>query len=71
MQIIKVARKCKNLDSLEKYHICCTFKQNKHFNEIHTDNYNPIFDKLFNHYHEYTPPIIYFINNASTQQNTT
>jgi hypothetical protein len=49
MDIIKVKRKGKHLDTLERFHIFCTFKQNKHLNDNNIDVHNPIFNAIYKH----------------------
>jgi hypothetical protein len=46
MEIIKVENKGKHLDTLEKYHIFCSYKQNIHLNNNNIDVYNPIFKAI-------------------------
>jgi hypothetical protein len=38
-----------NLDTLERFHIFCTFKQNKHLNDNNIDVHNPIFNTVYKH----------------------
>jgi hypothetical protein len=47
MDIIKIERKGKHLDMLEKYHIFCTYKHNKHLNDNNIDIHNPIFNTVY------------------------
>jgi hypothetical protein len=50
MEVMQVARKSRYMNSMEKFHIFCTQKENKHMNEILFDPKNPIFDTIYNHY---------------------
>jgi hypothetical protein len=50
MEVIQIARKGRYMNSLEKFHIFCTQKENKHMNEILFDPKNPIFNSVYNHY---------------------
>jgi arginyl-tRNA--protein-N-Asp/Glu arginylyltransferase len=47
MDIIKIERKGKHLDTLEKFHIFCSYKLNKHLNDNNTDTQNPIFNTIY------------------------
>jgi hypothetical protein len=47
MGIIKIERKGKHLDTLERFHIFCIFKQNKHLNDNNIDVHNPIFTTVY------------------------
>jgi hypothetical protein len=47
MEIIKVETKGKHLDTLEKYHIFCSYKQRKHLNNNNMDAYNPTFHVIY------------------------
>jgi hypothetical protein len=47
MKIIKVENKGKHLDTLEKYHIFCSYKQRQHLNDNNIDAYNPIFNAIY------------------------
>jgi hypothetical protein len=47
MDVIKIGRKGKHLDTLEKFHIFCSFKQNKHLNDSNLDINNPIFNTVY------------------------
>jgi hypothetical protein len=49
MEIIKIVRKGRHLNILEKHHISCAQQQNKQLNDIDTDSHNLIFDTLHNH----------------------
>jgi hypothetical protein len=49
MHIIKIERKGKHLDTLEKFHIFCSFKRNKHLNDNNIDTHNPIFNTIYKH----------------------
>jgi hypothetical protein len=49
MEIISIAKKGRFLNSLEKY-IYGNYRENKHINEISTDNNNLIFDTIYKHY---------------------
>jgi hypothetical protein len=42
MDIITTERKGKHLDTLEKFHIFCSYKRNKHLNDNNIDTQNPI-----------------------------
>jgi hypothetical protein len=46
MEIIATARKGKNLNTVEKYHIYKASKKNLHMNNTNIDTYNPIFEEL-------------------------
>jgi hypothetical protein len=47
MDIIKKERKGKHLDTLEKFHIFCSYKRNKPLNDNNIDTYNPIFNTIY------------------------
>jgi hypothetical protein len=46
MEVIQIARKGRYMNSLEKFHIFCTQKEEKHMNEILFDPKNPIFNYI-------------------------
>jgi hypothetical protein len=48
MQIMKIERKGKHLNTLEKYHIYRISKEGIHMNDIHDETYNPIFEVINN-----------------------
>jgi hypothetical protein len=48
--IMEIVKKSRFLSSLEKYNIYCTWRHNKHVNETSTDNNDPIFDRVYNHF---------------------
>jgi hypothetical protein len=47
MDVVKIERKGKHLDILEKFHIFCSLKQNKHLNDSNLDLNNPIFNTVY------------------------
>jgi hypothetical protein len=47
MDVIKIERKGKHLDTLEKFHIFCSLKQNLHLNDLNLDSNNPIFNVVY------------------------
>jgi hypothetical protein len=47
MEIIKAENKGKHLDTLEKYHIFCSYKQRQHLKDNSIDAYNPIFNAIY------------------------
>jgi hypothetical protein len=47
MDIIKIERKGKHLDTLETFHIFCSFKRNKYFNGNNIDTNDPIFNTIY------------------------
>jgi hypothetical protein len=49
MDVIKVERKGKHLDTLERFHIFQAFKQNTHLNDSNIDVHNPIFNTIYKH----------------------
>jgi hypothetical protein len=49
MDIIKVEGKGKHLDTLERFHIFCAYKQNTHLNDNNIDVRNPIFNIVYKH----------------------
>jgi hypothetical protein len=46
MDIVNTGKKGKHLNTLEKYHIYRTSKDNLHMNDTYIDIYNPIFETL-------------------------
>jgi hypothetical protein len=56
MDVLKIERKGKRLDTLEKFHIFCSLKQNLHLNDCNLDFNNPIFN------------VVYKPNGSSTQK---
>jgi hypothetical protein len=51
MNILKVEKNGKHLNTLEKYYIYKISKDNLHMNDVNIDTHNPIFqalDKLYN-----------------------
>jgi hypothetical protein len=52
MEIIQVTKKGRYsyMNSIERFHIFCTQKKNKHMNEVLFDLKNPIFETIYNHY---------------------
>ena len=50
MESITVGRKGKYLNTLEKYHIYKTSKENLHMNNTDIDTHNPIFEVLYKNY---------------------
>lgn len=46
MDIIKTGRKGKHFNTLEKYSIYRISKAKLHMNDIYTDTYNPMFERL-------------------------
>jgi hypothetical protein len=50
--IINVAQKGHLMNTLEKFHIYCTKKEDTHMNEVIFDVQNPIFDILYEHQKE-------------------
>jgi hypothetical protein len=48
MEIMKIERKGKHLNTLEKYHIHKISKEGIHMNDTHDEIYNPIFDVINN-----------------------
>jgi hypothetical protein len=48
MQIMKIERKGKHQNTLEKYHIYRISKEGIHMNDIHDETYNPIFEVINN-----------------------
>jgi hypothetical protein len=48
MQITKIERKGKHLNTLEKYHIYKISKEKIHMNDTYDDTYNPIFEVIHN-----------------------
>jgi hypothetical protein len=46
MEIMEMGKKGKYLNTLEKYHIYRTSKENMHLNDISTEVYNPIYEEL-------------------------
>jgi hypothetical protein len=49
LDIIKIETKGKHLDTLEKFHIFCLVKQNKHLNDSNIETHNPIFNVIYKH----------------------
>jgi hypothetical protein len=52
MEIITILKKGKHLNTVEKYHIYCAQKENRHLNDTHTDSQNSIFNFIHNHHHQ-------------------
>jgi hypothetical protein len=50
MEVIQIGRKGRYMNSMERFHIFCTQKENKHMNEILFDLKNPILETVYNHY---------------------
>jgi hypothetical protein len=48
MQIMKIERKGRHLNTLEKYHIYRISKEEIHMNDIHDETHNPIFEVINN-----------------------
>jgi hypothetical protein len=46
MEIMKIERKGKHLNTWEKYHIYKIIKEGIHMNDIHDEIYNPIFEVI-------------------------
>jgi hypothetical protein len=46
MEIIKIERKGKHLNTLERYHIYKISKEGIHMNDMHDETYNPIFEVI-------------------------
>jgi hypothetical protein len=46
MDVITTGRKGKHLNTLERYHIYKTSRENLHMNDTHIDTHNPIFEAL-------------------------
>jgi arginyl-tRNA--protein-N-Asp/Glu arginylyltransferase len=47
MDIIKIEKKGKHLDRLEKYRVFRAYKQHKHLNDNNIDTHNPIFNAIY------------------------
>jgi hypothetical protein len=47
MDILEVEKKGKHLDTLERFHIFCLYKQDNHLNDNNIDVYNPIFNTVY------------------------
>jgi hypothetical protein len=48
MEIIKIERKGKHLNTLERYHVYKISKEGIHMNDMHNETYNPIFELIHN-----------------------
>jgi hypothetical protein len=46
MDVITTGRKGKHLNTLERYHIYRTSRENLHMNDTYIDTHNPIFEAL-------------------------
>jgi hypothetical protein len=46
MDVVTTGRKGKQLNTLEKYHIYKTSRENLHLNDTHIDTHNPVFEAL-------------------------
>jgi hypothetical protein len=46
MDIIRIGRKNRHLNSLERYHIYKVYKKNLHMNTVHIEAQNPIFQTV-------------------------
>jgi hypothetical protein len=46
MDVIRIGRKGRHLNTLEKYHIYEISRNNLHMNETHIELYNPIFQTV-------------------------
>jgi hypothetical protein len=46
VEIMKIGRKGKHLNTLEKYHIYKISKEGIHMNDIHDETYNPIYEVI-------------------------
>jgi hypothetical protein len=50
LDFIRAGKKGKHLNTLERYHIYLTKKDNFHMNEIHINNFHSIFETLYEPY---------------------
>jgi hypothetical protein len=46
MDVIRIGRKGRHLNTLERYHIYKTYQNNLHMNDVHIEAHNPIFQIL-------------------------
>jgi hypothetical protein len=57
MEIVTILKKGKHSNTMEKYHIFCVKKCDRHLNNIHINNQNPIFNSICSHYNEHLYPL--------------
>jgi hypothetical protein len=50
MDVIRIGRKGRHLNTLEKYHIYEISRKNLHMNETHIELHNPIFQTVHENY---------------------
>jgi hypothetical protein len=50
MEVIQVTKKGRYMNSIERFHMFCTQKKNRHMNEVLFDSKTPIFETIYDHY---------------------
>jgi hypothetical protein len=50
MDVVRMGRKGKHVNTLERYHIYKMYKNNLHMNDVYTETHNPIFQIIHERY---------------------
>jgi hypothetical protein len=50
MEVTEIARKCRQMNNMEKNNIFRTYKQNKQMNDVLFNLKNCVFDAVYSHY---------------------